>query len=243
MAFRRAIKQVWGAIWERTWASVLFCGLTALGALFAIGFLGIRFFPGFLKHYNQYFPDIAAGVSAIVVACLVGATIVYARASMKMAEVMKKQLMAARPFVIPDIDVHGNQKTYVENMRDLAQSYFPVAITNVGAATAIELELFLIAPKGNPISTKLPLLLQGGSWRNKLTYVYEFNENGEPIFDMPPPEGRYELKVKFRSAVAEEDMQFSEVTLPFDLQWSGTDFYWKIERHKLNYTSLELKPK
>jgi len=156
-----------------------------------------------------------------------------ADASINVAEVMKKQLMAARPFVIPDIDVHGNQNTYVENMRDLAQSHFPVAITNVGAATAIELELFLIAPKGNPISTKLPLLLQGGSWRNKLTYVCEFNENGGPIFDMPPPEGRYELKVKFRSAVAEEDMQFSEVTLPFDLH-RGWGVIWRIERHELH---------
>ena len=111
MAFRKVIKQHWGEIWERTWKSVLFCGLTALAAVLAIGFLGMRFLPEVLKGYNQYFMGIAPGVSAVVVAFLVGATIVYARAakqqaeaSLKMAEEMREQRYSeSLPLLAPTI--------------------------------------------------------------------------------------------------------------------------------------------
>lgn len=146
--FRRAIKKVWGAIWERTWASVLFCGLIALFALLAIGPLGTRFSPGFLKDYNEYFTGVAAGVSAVVVALLVGATIVYARAakqqadaSMRMAEEMKEQrLSEARPYLLMRLEdlvkLEGDFNELINAEEYEMPSDFKIKIRNEGTGPA-----------------------------------------------------------------------------------------------------------
>jgi len=154
MAFRRAIKKVWGGIWERTWASVLFCGLTALGALLAIGFLGVGIFPELLKKYNPYFAGVAAGVSAVVVASLVGATIVYARAakqqadaSVRMAEEMKEQRYAA---LRPIIDIVKWKVRYPrdvvkqeDDIRSGQLQGLPGILHNIGVGPAIDVYSFI----------------------------------------------------------------------------------------------------
>ena len=176
---------------------------------------------------------VVTGIYAWRTFAISNATKKQADASVKMAEEMSLQRLAAKPAVIPDIDIHFEQKDYTDRMRSIAESDFPVVLTNVGTAAAVELELFLKTPRNEFVSTKLPLLLRDGIWKSTLTYVYEFTEEGEPIFSQPPPEGLYELKVVFRSATFEPNQPFSEFILPFDLHWSGKDFWWKIERHKL----------
>jgi hypothetical protein len=156
-----------------------------------------------------------------------------ADASVKMAEEMRLQRLTAKPVVVPDIDVNFKDKFYTDKMRDLAQSDFPVVITNVGTAAALELELRLTVPTKSSVSSKLALLLPGAEWRCNLTYVADFDKDGDPIFNMPPPEGLYEFKVTFRSATSQPHAGFSEVTLPFNMYWSGTGFYWTIERQEL----------
>ena len=188
---------------------------------------------------SDYTLIIIAAVQAVAMMVLVGVTIYYAAQTRRTAEEMKLQRLAAKPVVVPDINVHPHEKSYADNMQDIAQGLFPVALTNVGTAAAIELELSLkVPPESRPtrrefISAKLPLLLPGADWRRELTYVADFSEKGDPIFGMPPPEGLYELKVTFRSATSNPDWQPSEVTLPFYLHWSGEGFWWEIKRHKL----------
>ncbi len=175
----------------------------------------------------------AAAIQAISMVVLVGVTIFYAWQTRRTVSEMRLQRLTTRPVVIPDIDLHYGQKDFNEKMKDIAQSDFPVVLTNVGTAAVIELELFLKTPRNDSVSEKLPLLLPGGSWRSELTYVYDFTEGGEPIFSMPPPEGLYELKVSFKPATSRPNTEFSEVTLPFDLHW-GRGAFWRIERHELH---------
>lgn len=186
-------------------------------------------------------------VQAIAMVVLVGVTIFYAWQARRTVNEMRLQRLTAKPVVIPDIDIYPHQKSYIENMKDIAQSTFPVALTNVGTAAAVELELSLnVPPESHPtrhdfISVKLPLLLPGANWRGRLTYVADFTEEGEPIFDMPPPEGSYKLKVPFRGITSHPGAEFSEVTLPFDLHYSGKSFYWNIKRDELRQKLLETK--
>lgn len=141
------------------------------------------------------------------------------------AEEMKKQRLAARPFVIPDIDLHAPEKSYSENMKDLAQGLFPLKITNVGTASAIELELMLRTATLS-VSTELPLLLPSANWRAQFQYT------------CPPLEGNYELKVSFRAINAKPDSPPLEVILPFELKLVGTE--WWIQRHKLIQKLIEV---
>ena len=180
-------------------------------------------------------------VQAIAMVVLVVVTIFYAWQARRTVREMRLQRLTARPVVIPDIDVRLGPHSYTDNMQDLAQSHFPVALTNVGTAAAIELELSLKIPPNNFISEKLPLLLPGANWTTQLTYVADFTKEGEPIFDQPPPEGLYELKVTFKSATSYPEAEFSEVTLPFDLHWAGRSFYWKIKKHELHQKLVEAK--
>jgi len=169
------------------------------------------------------------------------ATKKQAEASMKMAEEMKLQRLAARPFVIPDIDIYFSHSSHIEKMKELAESEFPIILTNVGTAAAIELELSLKAPDDdNYAYTRLPLLLPGAEWKSTLTYVWDYDDEKHPIFNMPPHEGFYELKVTFKSAVSQTTTQLSEVTLPFDLQWSKQGYWWNIKRHNLKQNILEI---
>ncbi len=177
--------------------------------------------------------DWIQAIQAISMVVLVVITGIYAWQTRKTVRELRLQRLASKPVVIPDIDLHFGQKDLTEKMEDIAQSDFPVVLTNVGAAAAIELELFLKTPRNDSVSAKLPLLLPGGSWRSELTYVYDFTEGGEPIFSMPPPEGLYELKVTFKPATSRPNTEFSEVTLPFDLHWKYGAF-WRIERHELH---------
>jgi len=178
-------------------------------------------------------------IQAIAMVVLVGITIFYAWQVRRTVSEMRLQRLATKPVVVPDIDAYFEQKSYIDNMRDIAQSGFPVVLANVGTATAIELELLLKTPINKFISAKLPLLLPGASWRSKLTYVADFTKEGEPIYGLPPLEGLYELKVTFRSATSYPDVQFSEVILPFDLHWAGEGFWWNISRHELCQKILE----
>jgi hypothetical protein len=180
-------------------------------------------------------------VQAVAMVVLVVVTSVYAWQTKGMVREMRLQRLTARPVVIPDIDVRYGLGSPTANMTDLAQGHFPVALTNVGTAAAIEIELSLKIPPNNLISEKLPLLLPGAKWTTQLTYVADFTKEGEPIFDQPPPEGLYELKVTFRSAPTHPEAEFSEVTLPFDLHWTGQSFYWKIKKHELHQKLVEAK--
>lgn len=152
---------------------------------------------------------------------------------------MRLQRLTARPAVIPDINVLHGSGSYTDNMQDLAQSHFPVALTNVGTAAAIELELSVETPTNSFISKKLHLLLPAATWTTQLTYVADLTEEGEPVFDQPPPEGFYEPKVTFRSAPTHPEAEFSEVTLPFDLCWTGRSFYSKMKKHELDQRLVE----
>lgn len=173
------------------------------------------------------------------------ATREQAKASVKMAEEMKAQRLAVKPFVIPDIDIHHEQKDHTEKMRDIVEGNFPVVLTNVGTATAIELRLLLIAPPPTPSSakvimpSKLPLLLQGASWRTDLYYVYDVTPEGEPIFGNPPPEGKYELIATFKSIAHQQERQIWEVSLPFDLHLPHGNFGVSIIRGELRQKLLE----
>ncbi len=194
---------------------------------------------GFYILYNLHNIQSNQWIEILMMAGLVavtGALAVYAAgqayASMKMAEEMRAQRVASKPVVIPDIDLQSGQRYFKEKMKDIAQSNFPVVLTNVGTTAAIELELLLKTPRNDSLSQKLPLLLQGGSWRSELRYLY-FTDGGEPMFDKPPPEGLYELKVSFRPATSRPNTEFSEVTLPFDLHRGWGDI-WRIERHELH---------
>lgn len=186
-------------------------------------------------------------VSVIVTAVLAGITGFYAKrtadiakltkqqaeASVKMAEEMRQQRLATRPVVIPDIDIHSDDKLYGHKVRGLAQSDFPLILTNVGTAAALELGIELVIPTKESISIKLPLSLQGAQWIGKLTYVADFDAAGEPIFNQPPPEGTYELSVTFKSTSPKSNAESSKVTLPFDLHWSGRAYYWTVRRKEL----------
>lgn len=170
-------------------------------------------------------------------------TYVISKAAKEQVEEIRLQRLAARPFVVPDIDIHYYQKSYINNMREIAQGIFPVIITNVGTESAIELEIVLELPiKGDShnqsgttrehMSEKLPLLLQGATWRDELSYVSGVDDEGEPIFSQPPPTGLYDLKVRFKSATYPRDSPLLEVTLPFELRFIK-GVWWRIERHKL----------
>jgi hypothetical protein len=178
-------------------------------------------------------------VQATAMIVLVVVTSVYAWQTKRMVREMRFQRLTARPVVIPDIGVLHGPGSYTDNMQDLAQSHFPVALTNVGTAAAIELELSLKIPTKNLVSEKLPLLLPGATWTTQLTYVADFTKEGEPIFDQPRPEGLHELRVTLRPAPTHPEAEFSEVTLPFDLLWTGRSFYWKIKKHELRQRLAE----
>ena len=180
-------------------------------------------------------------VQAIAMVVLVGVTIFYAWQARRTAREMRLQRLAARAVVIPDIDVRFGPGSNTDNMKDLAQSHFPVGVTNVGTAAAVELELSLRIPGNNFISENLPLLLPAANWTTQLTYVTDFTEQSEPVFDLPPREGLYELKVTLRSATSSPEAEFSEVTLPFDLHWAGQSFYWKTKKHKLYQKLVQAK--
>ncbi len=172
-------------------------------------------------------------IQASSMVVLVVVTSYYALQTKKTVRELRLQRLASKPAVIPDIDLHSGQKDFKEKMKDIAQSNFPVVLTNVGTAAAIELELFLKTPRNDSVSQKLPLLLAGGSWRGELTYLYDFTDGGAPIFDKPPPEGLYELKVSFKPATSRPNTEFSEVTLPFDLHRGWGDI-WRIERQEIH---------
>jgi hypothetical protein len=177
-------------------------------------------------------------IQATAMVVLVCATIFYAWQTRRTVREMELQRLAAKPVVIPDINIRFGQ-TFVEysnTMMDLAQGDFPVILTNVGTATAIELELSLKLPQNDFISTKLPLLLPGASWKSNLSYVSDFDKAGEPIFGLPPPEGHYELKATSRSS---DSPQRFEITLPFDLHCSKGGAFWRIKRDKIYYKLLE----
>jgi len=180
-------------------------------------------------------------VQAAAMVILVVVTSIYAWQTKRMVTEMRLERLTARSVVIPDIDVRHGPGSYFDNMRDLAESHFPVALTNVGTAAAIELELSLKIPPNSLISERLPLLLPGATWTTQLTYVADFTEDGEPIFDQPPPEGLYELKVAFKSTPTHPEAEFSEVTLPFDLHWTKKNFLWSIKKHELVQKLVEAK--
>lgn len=169
----------------------------------------------------------ATKVQAVTTATTATATERQAEASLKMAKEMEEQRLAARPFVIPDIDLHAPGKSHLENMKDLAQGSFPVIITNVGTASAVELELTLMTPLNYSISTRVPLLLPSANWRDKLS------------IGLSPPEGNYELKVLFKSVRDQSDSSFLSVVLPFRLKHSGDAYWWLILRDKLSHNFFE----
>lgn len=179
-------------------------------------------------------------IQAIATVVLVGVTILYVWQTHRMAKEMQLQRLAAKPVLIPDINVRFDQTfdEYTEKMRDLAQGDFPVILTNVGTEAAIEIELSLKPPSKKAISVKLPLLLPGGSWKKELTYISEYDDAGDPIYGLPPPEGGYEIKVAFRSA---NSSQLFEVTLPFDLHCTKGGAFWQIKRSKLSYKLSEVR--
>ncbi len=176
-------------------------------------------------------------VQIILMGLLVGVTIFYAWQARRTVSEMKEQRLAAKPFVIPDIDIHIKHRDYTEKTKEITQGNFPVVLTNVGTASAIELELLLITPSNVIVSSKLPLLLPSANWRSDISYVHDFTEEGEPIFDDPPPEGKYNLIVKFKSAAHQEN-QVYEVSLPFDLHYPQGIFGLSIIRGKLFQKTL-----
>lgn len=169
----------------------------------------------------------AAVVQSVAILVLVVVTIYYARQTRRMAEEMRLQRLAARPFVVPNI------RDYDYDQKNIAQGTIPVNITNVGTAAAVELELYLKSPTNNTISSKLPLLLPNNEWPILFSYTDEFSKEGEPVYGLPPPEGLWELKVTFKSTVDHPGSEPSEVILPVDLYWAGEGSLWKIKRHEL----------
>ncbi len=152
-----------------------------------------------------------------------------AYASVEMVREMREQRLSAKPVVVPDID--SNATGY---MKSIAQSDFPVVVTNVGTQAAIEIEVTMKGPDGKIGNFyKLPLLLPGATWKSIFVYVNEFDESGEPIFGLPPPEGLYELGVTFKPATSDNAL-FSEVSLPFELRWSRKPYYYNVMRSGLN---------
>ena len=125
-------------------------------------------------------------IQASSMVVLVGVTIFYAWQARRTVSEMKLQRLSAKPVVVPDIDIHFEQKDFTEKTDDLLQGAFPLVLTNVGTAAAIELELLLITPSNVILSSKLPLLLPGASWRRKLPFVSDFTDEGEPIFTTAP---------------------------------------------------------
>ena len=154
-----------------------------------------------------------------------------ADASVKMAEEMRLQRLAAKPVVVPDVDIHYEDKDYDSKMGDLAQSDFPVILTNVGTAAALELEVRIEDPMARYAYEELPLLLPNATWRGRIPIV-DVNAEGEAIFDQPPFEGVYQLKVTFKS-VDSLDVKPLEVVLPFELTMAGDD--WLVIRKKLHF--------
>ncbi len=171
-------------------------------------------------------------IQAISMVVLVGVTSYYAWQTRRTVQELRLQRLASKPVVIPDVDLE--QRGYDSSMKLIAQSNFPVLLTNVGTAAAIELELLLITPESltGLTGTKLPLLLPGATWRGIVSYWGELDEQGKQIFTLPPPEGLYELKVTFRSN-AMQDSKLLEVVVPFELRRSGEAYYYTIEKGKL----------
>ena len=178
-------------------------------------------------------------LDTIILFILASATIFYAmrtsdiaEATREQAKEMRERRLAAKPVLIPDIDFEKG--SYDNVMKSIAQGDFPVAVTNVGTQAAIEIEVTMKGPDekiGN--SYKLPLLLPGATWKSIFVYVNEFDESGEPIFGLPPPEGLYELGVTFKPATSDNAL-FSEVSLPFELRWSRKPYYYNVMRSGLN---------
>ncbi|OGO02460.1 MAG: hypothetical protein A2Y59_06480 [Chloroflexi bacterium RBG_13_52_14] len=162
----------------------------------------------------------------------------YAWQTWAMAKEIRKQRLENRPVVIPDIDT--SEGSYDENMRDMAQSCFPVRITNVGTVAAVELQLTLKKPPKDLASAKLPLLLPGANWKSHFSFASDFDKDGQPIWDMPPEEGLYEIHVRFRQANSSPTVEFSEVVLPFELHWSGESYYHNLKRQGLKLDLRDL---
>ena len=167
-------------------------------------------------------------IQASSMVVLVGVTIFYAWQVRRTVSEMKLQRLSVKPVLVPDID--SNATKY---MKSIAQSDFPVVVTNVGTQAAIEIEVTMTGPDGKIANFyKLPLLLPGATWKSIFTCVNEFDESGEPIFGLPPSEGLYELGVTFKPATSENPL-FSEVSLPFELRWSRQPYYYNVMRSGL----------
>jgi len=167
-----------------------------------------------------------------------------ADASLKMLEEMREQRAEAQAIVVPDIDLFYDTVKYYEAMEELVLGDFPVIVTNVGKAAALDIEISLETESHNFGIQRLPILASGGSWRTKFTYV-ELTEEGEPIFNQVPPNGLYELTASFRSGTSQLrrplflgiTSEKSDVTLPFDVHIDGPKV--KINRRELQLGLLQ----
>ena len=156
-------KRGWEAIWEAIWIPLV-CGLGALVALLAVAFLGIRFFPEFLEKYNQYFAGIATGLSAIVVAVLVGVTVIYAKRTSEIAKATEEQTKEMREqrwtAVVPVVDLRVEPTWDDEQIIRLV-----VYCTNVGQGPVLNLECSLDGAGGRTVLGPAFSLAKGEHWK------------------------------------------------------------------------------
>ncbi len=112
--------------------------------------------------------DYALIIQLFAMLILVCVTIYYAKQTKRMAEEMKLQRLVAAPFVVPEFDVFNPQEPYVKTTEFGPYVTFPVSMTNVGTASAIDIELSLKLPTNNEKfqvrPMRLPLLLPDAHW-------------------------------------------------------------------------------
>jgi len=168
------------------------------------------------------------------------------RFTKEQAEEMRLQRLAAKPFVVPDIEIKPHTELLVDEGNLTPHVVFPISITNVGKEAAIELEVSLKLPEEvNTVenakydfnSEKLPLLMQNAIWKHEFFYFIYEDKPKESLIETHPPEGLYELKVSFKSPSSDSNTPPSEITLPFNLSWPHRGVWWsiRIERRKLIY--------
>ena len=189
-------------------------------------------------------------VHLIAITALVLVTAIYvlrtreiAKFTKEQAEEMRLQRLAAKPFVVPDIDINTSTQLFAELSELIHSVKFPVSVTNVGKESAIELHVSLELPveintaqnqKYDYLTAKIPLLPQDSTWTHELFYFAYDNETEEALRKSNPPDGLYNLKVSFKSPSSPSDTPPSEITLPFSLSWRDRKVWWTIQIEKDN---------
>jgi hypothetical protein len=166
-----------------------------------------------------------------------------AKFTKEQAEEMRLQRSEAKPFVVPDTAPTFGREFLKSIAPGIILVKFPVSITNVGNAAAVELELSLTLPdkidaKYEHLTTKLPTLMRDRMWKYEFSYAIETTTDETQIENVHPPEGKYELKVTFKSATSNEGTRPSEVTLPFKLSWpdwAAIRVAWLMKIEKDNF--------